>query len=299
VARPSPQTERLVDVLEVLADTGTAGRSLAELSRHLGVDKATCLPMLQELTRVGWLFRHPRRKTFHLGPRLVAIGKAAETAIDTVDLAREALHDLAETSGAPCLVIAHSGAELTVAAVITPKGHAQRRALGLRAGDRIALRPPLGAVLVAWSPPDVERWLNRRFSDPSDQTQRNRYAETLELVRQRGYAVEEFPPAPLSLGELLEALVGSEYGSRRANHLVEDQISRLRDDVLIGPLTREEYWPISINSPVFDRDGRATLAMCVVDLRGPVSTSRVAELGDAVARLARSVTLDAHGQPGD
>ena len=79
MARSSPQTERLVDTLELLAAVPTEGRTLAEIARHLGVDKATCYPMLTELTKLGWLVRHPRRKTFHLGPSLVTLGRAART----------------------------------------------------------------------------------------------------------------------------------------------------------------------------------------------------------------------------
>ena len=74
--RSSPQTERLVDTIELLAAVPAEGRTLADIARHLAVDKATCYPMLTELTRLGWLVRHPRRKTFHLGPSLVTLGRA-------------------------------------------------------------------------------------------------------------------------------------------------------------------------------------------------------------------------------
>lgn len=61
--RPSPQTERVVNLFEQLAGDGSRGMTLAEVSRHLSVHKASCHSMLSELLRAGWLLRDPVRKT--------------------------------------------------------------------------------------------------------------------------------------------------------------------------------------------------------------------------------------------
>ncbi|WP_155728604.1 helix-turn-helix domain-containing protein, partial [Mycobacterium avium] len=76
-ARPSPQTERVVNLFELLAADGSAGITLAEASRRLHVHKASCHSMLSELLRAGWLLRDPVRKTYHLGPALVRLGREA------------------------------------------------------------------------------------------------------------------------------------------------------------------------------------------------------------------------------
>ena len=47
--RPSPQTERVVNLFEQLAGPGTDGMTLAEVSRHLGARKASCHSMLAAL----------------------------------------------------------------------------------------------------------------------------------------------------------------------------------------------------------------------------------------------------------
>ena len=75
--RPSPQTERVVNLFEHLARDGTRGVTLAEVSRYLFVHKASCHSMLSELLRAGWLLRDPVRKTYHLGPALVRLGYRA------------------------------------------------------------------------------------------------------------------------------------------------------------------------------------------------------------------------------
>ena len=50
--RPSPQTERVVNLFEHLAADASRGLTLAEVSRHLSVHKASCHSMLSELLRV-------------------------------------------------------------------------------------------------------------------------------------------------------------------------------------------------------------------------------------------------------
>ena len=72
--RPSPQTDRVVTLLNILAADPSAGLSIAEIARRLGINKATCYPMLAALQDAGWLVRHPVRRTFHLGPALVPLG---------------------------------------------------------------------------------------------------------------------------------------------------------------------------------------------------------------------------------
>jgi hypothetical protein len=105
------------------------------------------------------------------------------------------------------------------------------------------------------------------------------------------------PPSPLALGELLEALAGPQYGSSRAARLVRDQVDQLRDVVLVGDLDPDsEYWPVSISAPVFDRTGTAALALCIVDLHGPLSGRAIADLGQDVAAVAQLVTDHANGR---
>jgi len=295
--RPSPQTERLVDVFELLTGQGGAGRTLAEIARYLSVDKATCYPMLTELTRVGWLIRHPLRKTFHLGPKLVAIGRAAQSAIDLVDLARGPLTELAERVGSPCMAIAVSAEDLVVGdVVLLPSGRGRRRALNLRAGDRIALRPPLGAVLVAWSnEADIHRWLDRRESPPIGKQQRQRYRDILAIIRRRGFAVEQYPTASSVFADNLNELATA-LGSRRQARIIAGQ-TEFRDDVLIGEIElTAEYRPNSISAPVFDADGNVAIALCVIDLANRLTGAEINSLAALLTTTAARLTDDVHGR---
>ena len=112
MVRRSPQTERLVEIVEYLADRPTDGRSLADISRTLGADKATLFPMLTELTRVGWVVKHPTKKTYRLGPRLAPVGDSARIAVNAIAPARKPMSRLAIESGNVCCLIVPSGGDL-------------------------------------------------------------------------------------------------------------------------------------------------------------------------------------------
>ena len=72
MARPSPQTDRVVALVGLLASSPDATITLAEATRRLRVNKSTCHSMLTALTEHAWLLRDPVRKTYRLGPALVA-----------------------------------------------------------------------------------------------------------------------------------------------------------------------------------------------------------------------------------
>ena len=59
VPRESPQTSRILLLMDLLADHPAQGRTLAEIARHLGVAKATCYPMVTALPTPGGLSAIP------------------------------------------------------------------------------------------------------------------------------------------------------------------------------------------------------------------------------------------------
>ncbi|GAA2091242.1 MULTISPECIES: helix-turn-helix domain-containing protein [Brevibacterium] len=294
MARRSPQTERLTETIELLASTGRTGRTLAELARHFGVDKATLHPMLTELTRVGWLTRDPRAKTYHLGPRLVPIGDAARDAFDLVEIARSHTLPLSEELHATVLTFTRSG-ENIVLADITGAGHSAHGgrppAIGMRTGDVLAFRPPLAAPFVAHSEEEAESWLAR---SPDGETGRAHLRSVLAAIRMRGFGVEQFVPAPEGLGEIVERLAGDLYGSARATHLIQDQLDRFGSAFAVAEIEpQREYWPLTVNAPVIDLEGRAVMCLSVTDLRGPLSGSQLTEIGQQVAETAARLSAAA------
>jgi DNA-binding IclR family transcriptional regulator len=256
--------------------------------------------MLNELVRVGWLVRHPGRKTYHLGPRLVAVGQAAESSVDIIDFARPVLADLADDAGLAACVVVPSGDELLIGDIRQPLGQ-RVGTLGLRSGDLVTIKPPLGAVLVAWNKEAtaVEHWIDRQTAAGRTASSRLRYLAVIDAVRARGYAVEEFPPAPRTLGEMAAELAASQNGHRRMERLVSMHEQVLYPEVAVAELNpAQEYWPISINAPVFDVQGHVIAALCVLDSAVAMTGERVEAIGVRVTRSAQELSQLIAGRTG-
>ncbi len=180
--RPSPQTERVVNLFEHLAGDGSRGMTLAEVSRQLSVHKASCHSMLSELLRAGWLLRDPVRKTYHLGPALVRLGREAAGRYPALVLARSAMAELSAATGAHCVAFSVSDDYSTVVDQIRSRhggGHP------MPVGTQFPHRPPYGASIVAWAVPQArERWLATLPEDVRD-----RYRQAITTAKKRGYAV--------------------------------------------------------------------------------------------------------------
>jgi len=292
--RPSPQTDRVVAVVELLTAHPAADFTLAELARRLGVSKPTCYPMLAALTRSGWLLRHPTRKTYRLGPALVPVGRAAATGTPVLDLARPRMVELAEECGLACLALAPSGDALVVAELVAspaPGG----KAFGLRLGDRIPPRPPLGAVLVAWQGDSaIDMWL-RGGGSPAPPERRARYLRDLAAVRERGYAVELRAPIQERVAWLADELRTAVRDRRATAHihdLVDQAVGELTDEeVLLTDIAPDRSYRVSsINAPVFDVDGSVALTLCLIDAPTPLPGTDVAATGNRIRAVTTDIT---------
>jgi DNA-binding IclR family transcriptional regulator len=299
--RPSPQTERVIAVVDLLATYPGEDFTLAELARRLGVSKPTCYPMLATLTRAGWLLRHPTRKTYRLGPALVPAGRAAATGAPVLDLARPRMASLAESSGLTCMGLAPSAEDLVVVELVRPPGLAggPGGAFGLRLGDTIPPRPPFGAVLVAWHGDEaVDAWLR---AGGATGERRRRYEADLAAVRRRGYAVELREPIQERiawLADQLRSAVADRGAAAQIHDLVDQAVGDLADEhVLLTDIDPDRtYRPSSINAPVFDPEGAVALVVCLIDARTTMPGRDVADVGERVRSMTAEITRSLRGR---
>jgi DNA-binding IclR family transcriptional regulator len=298
--RASPQTERVIAVVELLTAHPGADFTLAELARRLGVSKPTCYPMLAALTRSGWLLRHPTRKTYRLGPALVPAGRAAAAGAPVVELARPRMVELAETCGLACVCLAPSADALVVVDVVGSAA-SDGQAFGLRLGDRIPPRPPLGAVLVAWEERDaIDAWLGRASSNAPEE-RLARYMRDLAAVRERGYAVELRAPIQERvawLADQLRTAVRDRRATAQIHDLLDQAVSELADEeVLLTDIEADRaYRPSSINAPVFDVDGSVALVVCLVDAPAPLPGTAIVAIGERVREATTELTQILRGR---
>ena len=185
MSRPSPQTDRVVAVVEMLAGS-PGGLNQSEIARRLGITPATCYPALAALERAGWLRRHPTRRTYALGPALIAAGQAAATGVDALEACRSRMVELQRRLGLSVLALVPAVDYASIAHIVAdPRGPAS----ALRVGDQIPFHPPLGATSTAWrSDAAVDRWLDR--GGVTEPAARQQCRDILAFIRQRGYSVE-------------------------------------------------------------------------------------------------------------
>ncbi|EZP50451.1 IclR family transcriptional regulator [Sphingomonas sp. RIT328] len=82
---------RGLDLIEALIDEQL---SVAELAERLGLNKSTTYRLAAALTDRGYLAATPRAG-YRLGPKLLALGSAAQEQVDIIQIARPVLEDLA------------------------------------------------------------------------------------------------------------------------------------------------------------------------------------------------------------
>jgi DNA-binding IclR family transcriptional regulator len=177
MARPALAAARAVAVLDFLAGNAGEEFTLSELARQLAVNVASMHAVLAELADAGYVVRHPRLRTFALGPSVVALGSAALARHPAIDLAREEARRLSEELGLEVAITTLAGGDILF---LDRVGGHRARSIAVHVGDRVPLEPPTGAVFVAWSDPTT--WLARTRD-------RRGMERLLDSVRTRGWAV--------------------------------------------------------------------------------------------------------------
>jgi DNA-binding IclR family transcriptional regulator len=290
VARPSPQTDRVVALVDLLTRHPDEPWTLATLTRRLGVNKSTTHAILASLHGSGWLLRDPTRKTYRLGPALVEVGRAADAGTPALDFARPVATALAGELDLPCAVLVVSDDSLTVAyqaATLTSLGSAP--STGMRIGSAFPLRAPFGAAAVAWAEPRaIAAWLAPL---PADRREHHRAA--LATIRRRGYVVELAATPADRVRDLLAELRGG-TGPDRHDPPTRELLERLAGDLAQG----EEYLAAelddrvdlrvtAINAPVRDHTGQVVLVLSLSGIAAPLPAAQVERLG---TRLVESAT---------
>jgi DNA-binding IclR family transcriptional regulator len=187
VTRPSPPTARVVGILEALAADPGSPLTVTDLARRLNLSVATCHAVVTSLAASGYLSRTARGKRYALGPRVLALGVAAQRSVLPGDSVHDALQELSRISGCLCSIRAHINDEIVVL------DHLGTSAVSIRerVGDRYPFAPPFGLSFVIWGDDDLaERWTSRAPVPPSSADTR-RLTRLVTCSRRRGYAVHK------------------------------------------------------------------------------------------------------------
>lgn len=318
MARPSPQTDRVVALVDLLASDPRSSFTLAELVRRLGVNKSSCHSMVTTLRGSGWLVRHPTTLTYRLGPALIPIGRRAAEGFPPVELARPVMAGLAQRYGVHCVALsierAGRGGERDVGGdrgIVVDQVRDPRSPSSELPMSGISLRPPLGTVVYAWSDEaTVERWLR---SEPVQSREHHR--AVLELTRRRSFSVElsTAPEARLRqlVAQLRAGLIREVEGTgdkaplasgasigEMVDRLVADlsEIEAFQDFLPLTLEPAEEYLVSSLSAPVFDHDGQVVLTVSLLGFPDPLAGTQVEATGRELAAAMAEVTRSTGGK---
>ncbi|ADP79683.1 helix-turn-helix domain-containing protein [Pseudofrankia inefficax] len=299
-SRPSPQTDRVVAVVEMLAGAA-GGLSQSEIARRLGATPATCYPTLAALERAGWLRRHPTRRTYALGPGLIAAGQAAAAGTDALAAGRPLMADLHRRLGLSVVALVPAAEYATVAHLVVDP-HGPRPVATLRVGDRIPFHPPLGATFMAWqSDAVVDAWLDRAAHDDPARGEAERaqyWDEILPAIRARGYSVE--------LAASLDERIRRQVGVAAAANLRAQLPALLRDlaahlphptDFVAGDLDPDATYRVdSVSAAVFDAHGEVALLLSLRGFADDLTGAEADRVGAALRAATAALTADIAGR---
>jgi DNA-binding IclR family transcriptional regulator len=282
--RRAPAVERSVAILNHLAAHPGEKLTLSEIAREVGLNKATLHAILGALAESGYLVRDPGRKSYGLGPALIALGNAASSTQPAVDYALPEMKALTDELGLDCVASAPIHDEIVI---LARSGTPRPFGVYVLPGQRLPLAPPIGTVFVAWSQPEeIDHWLGLLGDDVRPE-QLRRHRTSAEAVRKRGYSVG------------LEGAARSGRGGEGRPLTLEEGVRSVRSEeyapVRLDP--GETYRVNHIGAPVFGPDGGVAVALFVIGFPGRISGAEVARIAERLTAATERITKGIHGRP--
>lgn len=166
---------------------GEAG--VTDLSRAVGLGKATTFRILYTLTLEGLVKQDPETKRYRLGPELIALGRAATDAYDLRREAKPIMEHLTAETGLPSYLNVAGASEVVC---LDHRASLANIDLYGQAGRTLPYHAcPSGLVLLAFGPPErVEQVIGRGLQRYASGTivDADQLRAELERVRRIGYA---------------------------------------------------------------------------------------------------------------
>jgi DNA-binding IclR family transcriptional regulator len=164
-----------------------------DISKKLGLHKATASRILRTLADKGFLQQDPETRKFTLGPAASDIGRAYNNGLNAnlVQLARPYIDDLRSTLEETVVLEVLSGSSTVMAYVAEGP---QRVRIAGTVGDRLPVHAAAGAkAILAFLPPDMVEILigdNLPQLTPNTITDPDAYMQELERIRREGYSLD-------------------------------------------------------------------------------------------------------------
>lgn len=288
-----PALERAHRILDAMAQEPRRSFSAAELAKVVDIHRATAHSIMSCLAGLGFVHRDPATKTYRLGPELVRLGGAATEQYDGIEAARRELHDMASELGVGGVACVLVGDELVIPERVGVGLSEYAVPSALHA--RVPMVPPIGAIFVAWSPPDeIEEWVNR---SPASATadDRESYRRSVAAIRARGYSIGSEVEFARQLEELLAGFDRPEAEPADRLALALRLADLVRHERPGGG--REGTKPIDhLIGPVFGPDGRVVMTLTIFGRPGQITESDLGTYAEPLVAASDRVTQAVGGR---
>ena len=185
----SKPTARALAILDLLMANPQQAFGLTEMTRRLGLNKATCHAILSTMANYGFLVQDPQSKAYRLGPSIVAAGNAAYAQFPVLEHARPELEKLTTELRTGCGVTGRTSKHLVL---LSQYGSSSPLYTPYQLGLRLPNIAPLGACFIAWSPAkQLEAWLAAAQPDADnvDEKLDQNLRLSVVAIRARGFNV--------------------------------------------------------------------------------------------------------------
>ena len=181
--------ERAFGILEVMAENGGV-LGLSRLSEASGLPLPTIHRLVRTLCQLGYLRQDPSRQ-YVLGPKLIRLGESSSRMLNV--WARPHLGWLVDELGESANLAMLDGDRIVYVAQV-PSRHSMR--MFTEVGRRVLPHcTAVGKAILAGLPPEQVRDLLERTGmpryTPSTITDPDSFAEALQTIASRGYAIDE------------------------------------------------------------------------------------------------------------
>jgi DNA-binding IclR family transcriptional regulator len=183
---------RAFQVLETVAKDGSP-LSVTEISRRIGLDRATCYRMLRTVEEAGYLVRDAETKNFRMSRRVVSLAKHLLAEDEDRLLVSQTLKRISAASGET----SHYSELDRDSAILTQRSKGtQLVAVDFQIGERTPLHmTSVGKAILAFQSPDfVKAYLKKPLPRSTQHTITDAGALTAELdrVRATGIAYDRY-----------------------------------------------------------------------------------------------------------
>jgi DNA-binding IclR family transcriptional regulator len=288
VTGPSPPTDRVVSVLNLLARQDD-GLSASDIARRVNVTSSTCATLLSALESADYVVRYPD-KTYRLGPGMLPLAQALQSRFPLLGAAHEELARLCAELQCGATLTRIAGDHLRVMVAVGADG---QEPLGVVPGDQFPLSFPYGAIAMAWRPTNEIDWWIESAPTVMAGAEQDHERRVMADIGSRGVGVWSLEPRAAPLVERIRSIVG-DLAAGPTRPQLHEQITELfaifgrRGYTAEELATRRTLSVGYVLAPVFGAGGQPR---CQIDLHLLRTTMSRADLDRVLERVLESAAL--------